>query len=130
MTAELQQGHPLDPVTLTVDKEVVAAYGEVAEDPNPIHFFDDAARSLGFPAAIAHGMISGALISRMLATNLGAPWVERGRLRLRFVAPVLVGATVTASGVVTSTDPLTFDVRAETAEGTVVIVGTAEVQAG
>lgn len=126
MTPHLAQGQQLEPVELTVDAAVVAAYGEVANDPNPIHFSDTAARALGFPAAIAHGMISGALLSRMLTRNLGPAWLQRGCLRLRFVAPVLVGSTVVARGQVTAADPLIVAVRAETADGTAVIVGTAE----
>jgi 3-hydroxybutyryl-CoA dehydratase len=119
-------GQELEPVALTVDRDVVAAYAEAGNDPNPIHFSDEAAQALGFPGAIAHGMISGALLSRMLARNLGPAWVSGGRLSIRFVAPVLVGSTVTARGVVTGTDPMAVDVRAETDDGTAVIVGTAE----
>lgn len=119
-------GDVLEPVSLTVDGSVVAAYAEVADDPNPIHFSDAAAQALGFPRAIAHGMISGALLSRMLTRNLGAAWVSGGRLSIRFVAPVLVGSTVTARGVVTGTSPLAIEVRAETEDGTAVIVGTAQ----
>ncbi|MCW2666895.1 MAG: hypothetical protein JWN57_1857 [Frankiales bacterium] len=126
MTGPLQVGAELRPVTLTVDGAVVAAYGDAGRDPNPIHFSDQAAQALGFPRAIAHGMISGALLSRMLTRNLGAAWVTAGQLSLRFVAPVLVGSTVTARGVVTAVDPLVVAVRAETDDGTAVIVGTAQ----
>ncbi len=128
MTTDLEPGHVLNPCSSTISAGMVAAYALVAKDPNPIHFFDEAARALGFPGAIAHGMISGAMMSKMLTSNIGAPWVERGHLRLRFVAPVLVGETVTASGTVTGTGPLVIDVRATRADGTAVIVGTATVR--
>jgi hypothetical protein len=48
-------------------------------------------------------------------------------LRLKFVGPLPVGATVRATGCVTSTDPLTVDLVA--AYGAVpVVVGTATVE--
>ncbi len=121
----MNPGQELEPVELTVDTSVVAAYAAAGRDPNPIHFSDEAAQALGFPGAIAHGMISGAVLSRMLSRNLGADWARRGRLSIRFVAPLLVGTTVTARGVVRSVAPLVVDVRAETPDGTAVIVGTA-----
>lgn len=122
---ELDVGVMLGPCALVVDQAVVAGYADAADDHNPIHFDDSAARTLGLPAAIAHGMISGALLGRLVAATAGPQWLSRGRLRLKFVAPVEVGATVMAHARVTSTDPLTLDLRAETSTGTVVIVGTA-----
>ncbi len=121
-------GQLLEPVDLLVDASVVAAYAEVARDPNPLHFSDTAARALGFPAAIAHGMISGALIMRMLASELGWGSERTGRLSLRFVAPVLVGQRVRTEGVVTAVAPLRIDVTARTDDGVVVITGTAELR--
>ena len=125
MTAGLRPGDELAPHALTVDDAVVAAYAQVARDWNPIHFDDAAARALGFSGRIAHGMISGALVSRMLTAALGVEWLERGHLQLRFVAPLAVGAGVHARGTVRQSRPLLIDIRAETDDGTAVLVGTA-----
>jgi len=123
--AELYVGATLGPCALTVDEEVVAGYADAAADHNPIHFNDAAAHQLGLPGRIAHGMISGALLGRLLAAELGAPWLQRGRLELKFVRPVALGATVTARGTVRSLRPLTIEVTVETAPDALVIVGTA-----
>src|SRR3954468_10297422 len=115
----------IGPCALVVDDLVVARYGDAADDHNPIHFTDEAARKLGLPGAIAHGMISGALLGRLVAATLGPQWLRQGRIRLKFIAPVPVGSTVLARGEVTSTDPLTLELRAETTTGVLAIVGTA-----
>ena len=112
-------------VSLTVDGDVVLRYGTVAEDFNPIHFDDAAARTLGLPGAIAHGMIAGALVNRMLAANLGPDWLRAGRLELKFVRPTPVGATVTARGRVRGRQPLIIDVEVVAEDGSALIVGTA-----
>jgi 3-hydroxybutyryl-CoA dehydratase len=122
---ELDVGVMLGPCVLVVDQQVVARYGDAAVDHNPIHFDTDAARGLGLRGPIAHGMISGALIGRLLAAELGPRWLRQGRLRLKFVAPVEVGSTVIARGWVTATDPLSVEVRAETSSGVLAITGSA-----
>jgi acyl dehydratase len=122
---ELDVGVMIGPCALLVDDPVVALYGDAAGDHNPIHFDDEAARKLGLPGAIAHGMISGALLGRLVAGALGPQWLRRGHMRLKFIAPVEVGSTVVARGEVTSTDPLAIEIRAETTTGVLVIVGTA-----
>lgn len=126
--AELDVGMMIGPCALLVDEHVVERYADVANDHNPIHFDDEAARQLGLPRAIAHGMISGALLGRLIAAHLGPHWLHRGRVRLKFVGPVEVGSTVIARGWVTSTDPPSIDIRAETSTGVVAIVGTAALE--
>jgi len=83
---------------------VVAAYGDVGNDPNPIPFSDEAAQALGFPRAIAHAMNSGALLSRMPTRNLGGGLGQRRPAEhpLPGAGP---GSTVTSRDVVTGVDP-------------------------
>ena len=130
MRAEPAPGAALEPVELVVDPEVVQRYGAVASDFNPIHFSDDAAGTLGLPGRIAHGMISGGLLGRLLARNLGEAWLRRGTLRVKFVRPVLVGQRVVARGEVVGTDPLVVAVRVENEHGDAVIVGEAALADG
>jgi len=122
-------GVALGPCVLVVDQQVVARYADAAVDHNPIHFDDDAARRLGLPGAIAHGMISGALIGRLLAAELGPQWLRHGRLHLKFIRPVEVGSTVVARGWVTATDPVSVELRAETSSGVIAITATATLEA-
>lgn len=123
--AEPEVGVRFGPVTLVVDDRVVRLYAQAADDYNPIHFDDNAAHRLQLPARIAHGMISGALLSRVLTEAFGAQWLRGGQLRLKFVSPVVVGQTVTAYAVVRAHDPVTLDLTAQTAPECPVIAGTA-----
>jgi len=115
----------LIPVSLLVDGDVVYRYRMVGGDVNPIHLDDDAARALGLPKAIAHGMIGGALLSRLLAENLGEGWMRRGMLDIKFVRPTFIGETLTARGSVRSRTPLCLDVVVENDDGRPVIIGEA-----
>ena len=85
-----------DPVSLLVTDEVIATYAEAANDRNPIHLDDEAARAVGMPGRIAHGMLSGALLLRMLEESFGSDWRLHGRVELTFIRPLLPGRTVTA----------------------------------
>ena len=85
-----------DPVSLLVTDEVIRTYAEAANDHNPIHLDDDAGRAIGMPGRIAHGMLSGALLLRMLEEGFGSDWLLRGHVELTFIRPLLPNRTVTA----------------------------------
>lgn len=110
---------------LHITSEVVQRYAEVANDFNPIHFDDAAARSVGLPMRSAHGMISGALISRLLTRLHGDAWLRDGVLSIKFVRPVLVGQQVVARAVRRDAMSTELEVRVEDEEGQPVIVGVA-----
>ena len=121
----MSPGDSLATVRHAIDDSVVQLYAEVADDFNPIHFDDSAARRLGFPSRIAHGMISGGVLNRMLTHSFGADWLRNGHLDIKFIRPVLVGDTVIAGGVLTATSPMSAEVWVRDGEGHDVIIGTA-----
>ena len=86
----------------TVERHVTQAridrYAEASGDFNPIHVDTDFAAASQFGGTIAHGMMIAATISEVMSAAFRMDWVERGRLKLRFKAPVLPGDTVTAFG--------------------------------
>ncbi|MGQ5639659.1 MULTISPECIES: MaoC/PaaZ C-terminal domain-containing protein [unclassified Streptomyces] len=63
-------------------------YAAVSGDRNPIHLYPLTARLFGFPRAIAHGMWTA-------ARCLAAAGSGGTRVRIRFLAPVLLPGTVT-----------------------------------
>src|SRR5204862_3254349 len=85
----------------TVTDELIRAFAELSGDHNPIHLDDEFAKKTRFGSRIAHGMLSGAFISAVL----GAEFKERKIVYLsqtmKFIAPVFIGDTVTATGTVT-----------------------------
>jgi acyl dehydratase len=73
-----------------VGREVGPSYAAVSGDRNPIHTSRLAARALGFPRTIAHGMWSKAHCLAALEGRLP----ERYTVDVAFKLPVLLPATV------------------------------------
>ena len=67
-------------------------YAEASGDHNPIHLDEEAARAVGLPGRILHGLCTMALAGRAVEQVAGR---EPTRLAVRFSAPVALGATVT-----------------------------------
>jgi 3-hydroxybutyryl-CoA dehydratase len=81
---------------------VVRAFAELSGDFNPVHLDEEFARSTQFGKRIAHGMISGALISAVLGYEFKERRVVYLSQTLRFVAPVFLDDTITATATVTN----------------------------
>lgn len=76
-----------------LSRDVVNAYADAAYDHNSIHMSDEAARSLGFDGAIAHGMLT----LGWAVTRAGADIAVDGPSSFvaKFSAPVAVGSEIT-----------------------------------
>jgi acyl dehydratase len=88
-----------------VTRADLVRYAGASGDTNPIHWSDRIATAAGLPGVIAHGMLTMALVGRLLTEWTEDPGavVEYG---VRFTRPVVVpdddaGVTLTVSGVVT-----------------------------
>lgn len=81
---------------------VVRAFAELSGDYNPIHLDDEFAAKTRFGRRIAHGMISGALISAVLGYELKDRKIVYLSQTLKFTAPVFIDDTVTATATVTN----------------------------
>lgn len=79
---------------------VVRAFAELSGDFNPIHLDEEFAAQTRFGKRIAHGMISGALISAVLGYEFKERKVVYLAQTLKFVAPVFLDDTVTATATV------------------------------
>ncbi|MFE6667963.1 MaoC/PaaZ C-terminal domain-containing protein [Streptomyces sp. NPDC057697] len=81
-----------------ITRTLLALFAGASGDHNPIHIDADAARAAGLDDVIAHGMLSMALLGRLLTE-----WVPVGDLlsfRVRFSAPTPVHARLRCTGVV------------------------------
>lgn len=97
-------GDKLPPLALPpLSRTTCALFAGASGDHNPIHIDTDFAHGAGLPDVIGHGMLSMALLGR-LVTN----WVPQARLRAlsaRFEDSTRIGEAVTCSGeVVEKTD--------------------------
>jgi UDP-4-amino-4,6-dideoxy-N-acetyl-beta-L-altrosamine N-acetyltransferase len=71
-----------------ITRELVKHFAEVSGDTNSVHLDEAAARAAGFDGVIAHGMLVGAGLSKILGTDFpgrGTIYVSQS---MQFVAPV------------------------------------------
>jgi 3-hydroxybutyryl-CoA dehydratase len=85
-----------------VTQERVDAYAEASGDHNPIHLHESYAATTQFGTRIAHGMLSLALVTEMLASEFPETWHSGGKLKVRFSAPVFPGEAVVTYGEITA----------------------------
>ncbi len=79
-------------VTSTVDTDQALRYAEASGDRNPIHVDDAAAKAVGLPGVILHGMCTMAICGRDVVDEVAGGDPNRlRRLAVRFYRPVFPG---------------------------------------
>jgi 3-hydroxybutyryl-CoA dehydratase len=76
-------------VRVKITDKMVRQFAEMSGDNNPIHLDEAFAKTTRFGRRIAHGMLTGALISRALTSEFGDGGVYLGQT-LKFVSPVYI----------------------------------------
>lgn len=109
----------------------VKARNTASQSENRIH--DDAtARQYGFRGGLVPGVTVYAYLTHPIVAALGAAWLTRGTVDVRFLKPVIEHEEVTVTGEITSRDAtaIAATVRATTAETGECAVATVTVPAG
>jgi 3-hydroxybutyryl-CoA dehydratase len=86
--------------TRTISEQDVFAFADASGDRNPLHIDEEYARRSIFGRRVAHGILTAGIISTVLGNELpgvGTVFVE---LHIRFLKPVDIGSTVTATATV------------------------------
>jgi len=109
--------------------EHLSRYASASGDFNKIHTDLDAAREVGLPGIIAHGMLSAGLLAER-AVQFMKPWQEEWKLhsfQTRFKGMVFLEDTVGLSGAVKSVseEGLRLDLVAKNQRGETVTTATA-----
>ncbi len=86
--------------TKKITDEVIRTFAELSGDFNPIHLDEEFAKTTMFKKRIAHGMITGALISAVLGNEFKEKRVVYLSQTMKFIAPVFVDDTVTATATI------------------------------
>lgn len=116
---------PLGPL----DVPTIGRYARASGDENPVHLDPAAARAIGLPNQIAHGMLVMGRLSR-LALGWRADAVLEA-LECRFTRPVPVGSALTGDGRVAKVEALADGYRvilrllARDADGAIAAMGEA-----
>lgn len=105
----------LEPLVLTVTRADALAYAQASGDMNPIHRDDAAARALGLPGVIIHGMWTMGAALRFVAER--CPGRDLTAVACAFTAPVALpadrAARLVVSGSATASDQLKLEVHNE-----------------
>ena len=119
--------------TKTVTEQDIQLFAVVSGDVNPVHLDAEYAAGTMFKERIAHGMLTGALVSAALALELPGPGTIYLGQSLRFRLPVKIGDEITVKLEVTEKQDakkfVTLDCVVENQAGKVVASGPAEVMA-
>ena len=115
-------------VSRSINQERLNAYARSSGDDNPLHLDSDFAAGTQFGGIIAHGMLTLAFISEMMAVAHGVDWLRTGSLRVRFKGAAYLGDQVETWGTLTKdqNSTLIYGVGANnTATGQELIMGSA-----
>jgi acyl dehydratase len=118
--------------SMRVTDDQIEAFAKLSGDRNPVHFDDAFAKRIGFDAHIAHGAVTGALLSAVLGMDLPGPGSVFLEQRIRFLKPVYPGETITAAlevvrvrddkPIVTLAASVTNDAGVRVADGELVVL--------
>ena len=84
-------------ITKTITEEDVKKFVEICGDVNPIHVDVEFAKTTPFKDRIVHGVLVSSLISTVVGTKVPGPgsvWLDQ---TLKFLRPVKIGDTITAT---------------------------------
>lgn len=128
MISRLEVGQTAS-LSKTFQDSDVRAFANLSLDINPIHLDDAYARETQFGRRIVHGMLTGGLVSAVLGTKLPGPGAIYLQQTLKFLAPVFIGDTVTATVQIVSVRAhkpvVTLDTVCRNQDGLVVLEGEA-----
>ena len=130
LTAATKAGPPVAEVTYRFDEDQTFRYAEASGDPVPIHLDDAAARAVGLPGIIIHGLCTMAFCGRAVIESVaGNDPTRLARLAVKFSRPVRPGQEITVRMYAASDGTYCFE--ALNAEGQAVVKdGLATVSGG
>ena len=81
-----------------IGQERLNAYAKISGDDNPLHLDPEFAATTQFGGIIAHGMLTLAFVSEMMAAAHGRDWLQTGYLKVRFKGAAYLGDQVETWG--------------------------------
>lgn len=111
--ATLRTGQSASMTKKVTDTDIVL-FAVVSGDSNPVHVDQAHAEATQFRERIAHGMLTASFISATMAMKLPGPGAVYLSQTLRFIRPVRIGDTVTATVEVQELMPSSRQVRLST----------------
>ena len=95
---EPERGQPIAVVSNQIAQDQTVRYAQASGDFNPIHLDAKVAAMAGLPGIVVHGLCTMAFCSKVIVGSACEGDPRRlGRLRVRFVRPVLPGQNITTT---------------------------------
>ena len=91
-------------ISKQITEEDVRLYSSLSLDTNPVHLDAEYASQTRFGRQIAHGLYVAGLISAVIGTKLPGPGAIYANQTLKFLRPVYLGDTVTATATISAYD--------------------------
>lgn len=128
---EISVGNTLPTLKREIVQETINRYAVASEDPNPLHFDPEFAKTTPFKGTIAHGTMYLAYVSQMMMQWFPNRWLTDGQMEMSFLAPARPGDTLSIEGKVIEKGDrereIVFEVVCQNQEGKKIIAGTAKV---
>ena len=86
-----------DSFTKTITEYDIVQFARLTGDFNPVHLDPEYAKTTPFKERIAHGILSGSIISTVLGMRLPGPNTIYLSQNFKFLAPVKIGDTIKAN---------------------------------
>jgi acyl dehydratase len=99
--AGIEPGTPLPPLVKSIKQDQIAVFSLVGKHLRNIHTDIEVARKAGLRDTLAQGMMEFIYATELLTSFFGPAWFTTGWQKMKFIAPVFSGDTLTACGVVT-----------------------------
>jgi len=116
----------------TITDADIKRFAEVSGDHNPVHLDEEYAARSPFGRRVAHGFLTGSMISAIIGMDLPGPGSIYLGQTMKFLAPVAIGDTVTVSVEVVAVREekriLTLRTDAKNQDGVLVLTGEAVVK--
>lgn len=79
---------------IVITDALVRAFSEISGDKNPIHLDEEYASKTVFGRRIAHGLLVGSFISKVLGNKLPGKGTIYLKQEFNFLAPVFIGQSI------------------------------------
>ena len=115
----------------TVTRHILALYCGGSGDHNPIHVDQDFAKAAGYDDVFAHGMLSMAILGRLLTNWTAQENIKSISVRFAAITQVLdevtASATISDKEIIDGEQRLILDIETTTQTGTKTLTGSAEI---
>jgi 3-hydroxybutyryl-CoA dehydratase len=119
-------------VTKTITEADVEEFAHISGDNNPVHLDEEYASTTRFGKRIAHGVLVAGLISATIGTRIPGHGAIYAGQCMKFLRPVYLGDTITATVTIREYDrdrgKMVLETVCRNQEGEEVISGEAEIR--